>query len=158
MKTRSFADIQDTFFEYVSDIRYSTMITVDSKGRPRARVLLPIWEAVDERLVGWLAAYKTPVKVAHLAGNPHTTFSYWSPKQNAVFVDSVADWVDDPDVKRRVWDLYRRASSPRGVGYDPLNFWRAGPSDPQYHVLRVEPWRVQLVRGSDLSSTIWHAD
>lgn len=37
-----FADLQDVFFGYVRDIEYATMITVDRKGRPRARVLLPV--------------------------------------------------------------------------------------------------------------------
>ena len=27
--------------------------------------------------------------------------------------------------------------------------------DPGYHVARISPWRVQLVRGADLASTIW---
>jgi pyridoxine/pyridoxamine 5'-phosphate oxidase len=93
------------------------MITVDRKGRPRARVLLPIWEVVDGRPVGWLAAYKTPVKVAHLANNHHTTFSYWNPRQNAVFIDSIAERVEDQDVKREAWNLYTKGSPPE-VGYD----------------------------------------
>ncbi|NBM18394.1 pyridoxamine 5'-phosphate oxidase family protein [Streptomyces sp. GC420] len=133
---------------------YCTMITVDKKSRPRARVLLPIWETVDGRPVGWLAAYKTPVKVAHLANNPHTTYSYWNPRQNAVFIDSVSHWVDDPETKKYAWDLYAKGS-PVGVGYNPRNFWHLGPSDPKYHVLRIDPWRVQVLRGSDLSSRIW---
>ncbi|GAA2107918.1 pyridoxamine 5'-phosphate oxidase family protein [Actinomadura alba] len=156
-KVRSFSEIQDAFFAYISDIGYATMITVDKKGRPRARVLLPIWEMTGDRPVGWLAAYKTPVKVAHLANNPHTTFSYWNPRQNAVFIDGVATWVDDPEVKRTVWESYRKGEPP-GVGYDPVRYWRGGPTDPEYHVLRVDPWRVQLVRGTDLGSTIWQAE
>ncbi|AJE82578.1 MULTISPECIES: pyridoxamine 5'-phosphate oxidase family protein [Streptomyces] len=153
-KVRTFAEIEDKFVQYIQEIVYCTMITVDKKNRPRARVLLPIWETVDGKPVGWLAAYKTPVKVAHLANNPHTTYSYWSPNQNAVFVDSVSRWVDDPETKRYSWDLYRKGS-PAGVGYNPLNFWRGGPEDPKYDVLRIEPWRVQVLRGTDLSSRIW---
>jgi general stress protein 26 len=156
-KVASFAEIQDKFFEYISDIVYATMITVDRKGRPRARVLLPIWEVVDGRPVGWLAAYKTPVKVAHLANNPHSTFSYWNPRQNAVFIDSIAEWVEDEDVKGEAWELYGKGSPP-GVGYDPVNFWRGGPADPDYHVLRLDPWRVQVLRGTDLSSRIWQVE
>ncbi|MBE1530885.1 hypothetical protein H4W34_000718 [Actinomadura algeriensis] len=87
----TYAEIRDEFDAYVGDIVYATMTTVDGKGRPRARVLIPVWEVVDGRPVGWLATYKTPVKAAHLAGNPHTTFSYWTPRQNAVSVDAVAN-------------------------------------------------------------------
>ncbi|NIY69785.1 pyridoxamine 5'-phosphate oxidase family protein [Streptomyces malaysiensis] len=131
---RSFSAVESEFFQYISDIAYATMITVDKKGRPRARILLPIWEVVDGRPVGWLAAYKTPVKSAHLANNPHTTYSYWNPRQNAVFIDSVSRWVEDEPTKRHAWELYRKGSPP-GVGYDPgvtaiLAEIGAGTTDP----------------------------
>ena len=151
-----FADIEDQFNEYVGDIVYATMTTVDSRSRPRARILIPVWETVAGRPRGWLATYRTPVKAAHLAGNPHTTFSYWTPRQNAVSVDTVAAWVDDLPTKQHVWDLYRR-TSPRGAGYDLGNFWLS-PTDPKLHVLRLEPWRVHVIRGTDLRSRIWMSE
>ncbi|MEU8709907.1 pyridoxamine 5'-phosphate oxidase family protein [Streptomyces sp. NPDC048565] len=154
VKVNSFSEIESAFVKYVQDIVYCTMITVDKKGRPRARVLLPIWETVDGKPVGWLAAYKTPVKVAHLANNPHTTYSYWNPRQNAVFADSVSRWVEDLETKTYAWDLYSKGS-PQGVGYNPGNFWSQGPSDPKYGLIRIDPWRVQVLRGSDLSSRLW---
>lgn len=153
-KVSDFSEVRDTFFSYVRDIKYATMITVDRKGRPRARVLLPVWEIVDGRPVGWLAAYKTPVKARHLADNPHTTYSYWNPRQNTVHVDALSAWADDDASRRHAWELYTRGGPP-GVGYDPVHYWRGGPEDPEYHVIRIEPWRVQLVRGSDLRSTLW---
>ncbi|MER6011809.1 pyridoxamine 5'-phosphate oxidase family protein [Streptomyces bluensis] len=156
-RVSDFSGLQDTFFSYVRDIAYATMITVDRQGRPRARVLLPVWEVVDGRPVGWLAAYKTPVKTAHLANNPHTTYSYWNPRQNAVHVDSLSSWADGEASKLHVWDLYIKGGPP-GVGYDPVQYWRGGPEDPEYQVIRIEPWRIQLVRGSDLRSTIWQPD
>ncbi|WP_214412613.1 pyridoxamine 5'-phosphate oxidase family protein [Sphaerisporangium fuscum] len=149
-----FTAVQDQFDAYIGDIVYATMTTVDKRGRPRARVLIPVWEIVEGRPLGWLATYRTPVKAAHLAGNPHTTFSYWSPRQNAVSVDTVAEWVDDLEVRRHVWDLYRR-TSPKGAGYDLGRFWPGGPTDPELHVLRLTPWRVQVIRGTDLHSKIW---
>ncbi|WP_326611508.1 hypothetical protein OG949_20120 [Streptomyces scopuliridis] len=78
-RASAFAEIQDTslsyFFSYVRSITYATMITVDRENRPRARVLLPVWEVVDGHPVGWLAVHRTPVKTAHLASNPHTTYT-----------------------------------------------------------------------------------
>jgi general stress protein 26 len=146
----------------MGDIVYATMTTVDRLGRPRSRVLIVAWELEAERPpVGWLATFKSPVKTAHLADNPHVTTSYWSPRQDAVYLDSVAAWVDDPDVEQRVWDLYRQGSPP-GVGYEPAAYWR-GPDDPTFHVLRLDPWRVQLLTArdlarGDLSGTIWRVE
>lgn len=111
----SFAEIQAEFDAIVGATVYATMVTVDARNRPRTRVLIPIWESVDGRPLGWLATYRTPVKAAHLAGNPHTSFSYWKPGNNSVAIDAVARWVDDLDVRRRVWDLYR-ATSPGAPG------------------------------------------
>lgn len=157
IRVNEFAEMESTFFAYVRDIRYATMITVDRRSRPRARVLLPVWEVVDGRPLGWLASYRTPVKAAHLAGNPHTTYSYWSPRQNTVHVDALSAWADDTAARHHAWDLYRRGGPP-GVGYDPVHYWPGGPDSPEYHVIRIEPWRVQLVRGTDLSSTLWRRE
>jgi hypothetical protein len=99
---------------------------------------------------------QTPVKAAHLANNPHATFSYWSPRQNAVAIDTVTEWVDDSETKHHVWHLYER-TGPAGVGSPLGNFWHAGPSDSKLHVLRLIPWRVQIIRGADLQSHIWQA-
>lgn len=160
MKVAKFSEIEADFVQFVTDIKYATMITVDKQGRPRARVLVPIWQVYENELVGWIATYRTPVKVAHLANNPHMTTSYWSPRQNVAYVDCVASWAEDPKVKAEVWRLYQKGS-PRGLGYDPGAYWRGGPTDPTYHVLRLDAWRVQVMHGQDLvtgrPSRIWEA-
>ncbi|MER7506442.1 pyridoxamine 5'-phosphate oxidase family protein [Nonomuraea pusilla] len=155
LRVASFAQIESEFNAFVGATVYATMVTVDARQRPRTRVLIPVWETVDGRPRGWLATYRTPVKAAHLAGNPHTSFSYWKPGNNSVAIEAVATWAEEPDVRRHVWDLYR-ATSPRGAGYDLGAFWRS-PADPELHVLRLDPWRVQVIRGVDLRSRIWTA-
>jgi general stress protein 26 len=156
----SFAELRDDIAQILGSVVYATMTTVDRRGRPRSRILIVVWDLDPDRPVGWLATVKTPVKTAHLASNPHVTTSYWNPRQDAVFVDSVAEWVDAADTKQRVWQKYREGSPP-GVGYEPAAFW-TGPDDPAFHVLRLDPWRVQLLRGrdvarGDLAGRIWRA-
>jgi general stress protein 26 len=160
-RTGSFAQIRDDVAEIIGTIVYATMTTVDRRGRPRSRVLIVVWELDGPRPVGWLATFKTPVKAAHLAHNPHVTTSYWSPRQDAVYLDSVARWTHDTDIDQRVWEMYRQGNPP-GVGYDPTAYWR-GPDHPAFHVLRLDPWRVQVVRArdvarGDLSGSIWRLD
>ncbi len=153
VKTTSFAAIADEFNAYVGAIVSATMVTVDAKNRPRTRVLIPVWEVVDGEPVGWLATYKTKVKAAHIAGNPYTSFSYWEHGNNSAAVDAHATWVDDPHVKAHVWQLYRKTSPP-GAGYHLGAFWHS-PGDPRLHVLKLTPWRIQVIRGRDLRSRIW---
>lgn len=84
------------------------------------------------------------------------SFSYWAQgSNNSVAVDATAEGVDSVDIRQRVWKLYRR-TSPRGAGYDLGQFWRS-PQDPQLRILRLEPWRIQVIRGRDLRSRIWQA-
>ncbi|MGH9212779.1 MAG: hypothetical protein ACRD2C_19230 [Acidimicrobiales bacterium] len=101
------------------------------------------------------------MKAAHLAHNPHLTTSYWSPRQDAVYLDSDATWTHDADIDQRVSNMYRQGHPP-GVGYDPTAYWR-GPDDPAFRVLRLDPWRVQVVRArdvarGDVSGRIWRPD
>jgi hypothetical protein len=151
-----FGDLEAEFNTYIGSINYATMVTVDAENRPRTRVLIPVWEKVDRQPLGWLATYRTPIKEAHIAGNPHTNFSYWAPGNNSVAIDTIATWDTAPLTKEHVWDLYRK-TSPRGAGYPLDNFWIA-PSDPQLHVLRLTPWRIQVIRGIDLRSRIWQTN
>jgi hypothetical protein len=153
-KVGTFAEIEDEFNRYVGSIVYATMVTVDANNRPRTRVLIPVWENLDGRPVGWLATFPTPVKERHLANNPHTSFSYVAPPGlSSVGIDAVATGIDDLDRKSHVWELYRK-TSPRGAGYDLGRFWTS-PSDPKLRILRLDPFRVQVIRGSDLRSRIW---
>ncbi|MEV6320448.1 pyridoxamine 5'-phosphate oxidase family protein [Nocardia sp. NPDC051787] len=155
-KVSSFAEIEDEFGDYIGRIVYATMVTVDKRNRPRTRILIPIWETVDGRPIGWLATYRTPVKEAHIANNPHVSFSYWAQgSNNSVAVDATADGVDTVGIRQRVWKLYRR-TSPRGAGYDLGQFW-SSPEDPELRILRLDPWRIQVIRGRDLRSRIWQA-
>jgi len=50
---------------------------VDTQGRPRTRILHPIWQWDGTSLVGWVATGPTPTKRAHLAVSPFASRSYW---------------------------------------------------------------------------------
>lgn len=154
-RVHEFAELESEFNSYIGAINYATMVTVDAENRPRTRILIPVWENVDGRPVGWLATYRTPVKAAHLARNPHTSFSYWSPGNNSAAVEAIAVWDNSLSTKQHVWELYRR-TSPRGAGYHLGNFWKS-PADPSLHVPNIDPWRIQVIRGRDLRSRIWQS-
>jgi hypothetical protein len=134
-----YSEVAAEFTDIVSAIIYATMTTVDLRGRPRARILVPIWQTVDDLPVGWLATFKTPVKRSHLAGNPHATFSYWSPRQDFAAADSVTRWVEDAETKREVWELYRTGSPP-GVGYDHRDLLAGRPGESEVPCVAHRPF------------------
>jgi general stress protein 26 len=133
----------------IADTVYATMVTVDKHGPPRTRVLIVVWELQHETPTGWLATHKTPVKTAHLAHNRHVSTSYWSPTQNVFTIDSAAQWDSGDDVAEKVWNLHR-SGSPPGNGYNPEHYW-TGPDDPSFQVLRLTPWRMQVLTQRELA-------
>lgn len=161
--TVPYAELRDDLSAVLSKVRYTTMTTVDPKGRPRTRVLIAVWELDRDAPLGWLATFRTPVKDRHLANNPHATFSYWDHSQETAAIDAVATWTDDPEQRRHVWDLYGKGS-PRSVGYPPAPYWPGGPDSRAFQVLKLEPYRVQVLRRTDLmtggpdASRLWTPD
>ncbi|MGI5128934.1 pyridoxamine 5'-phosphate oxidase family protein [Pseudonocardia sp. CA-107938] len=134
-------------------INYATMTTVDGRLRPRSRVLIAVWELDGPQPIGWLGTFRTPVKTAHLAAHPYATFSYWDQRQDTVSFDTGAAWTDDPAERRHAWRLYEQGS-PAGVGYPPARFWPDGPDGAAWQVLKLQPYRVQLLLGRELASGV----
>ncbi|MCM6773858.1 pyridoxamine 5'-phosphate oxidase family protein [Nocardia sp. CDC159] len=143
---RTFDSIADDFFRLTAEIVWCTVTTVGPDGRPRSRILHPIWEREGDRPVGWIFTGKTPIKVRHLAANPVVAFSYWNPAQHSIQGEAVAEWADDPEVQRHVWDLIM--TTPPPLGYDLREFGVTGPEDPGFTVLRLNPQRIQLLDGA----------
>jgi len=132
-----FADVAEKFREITERIVWCTVTTVDRQGRPRSRILHPIWEGP----VGWIATGRHTHKAKHLAANPYVSLTYWDPKHEQTIVECKAAWQDDLATRERVWNLFKAAPEP--VGYDPKLFWKA-PDDPSFGVLKLSPWRLEV--------------
>ena len=120
---------------------WGVMTTVDAKGRPRSRIVHPVWRFDGERLTGWLTTRRTPVKTGHLAANPHVSLAYMSATTDFAYFDCTAEWVDDAEGKRACWDAFVNAPEP--VRYDPASIWPDGAGSETFAVLRFRPYRVQ---------------
>lgn len=145
----SFAPMAEEFLLRTGEIVWCTATTVDSKGRPRSRILHPIWQVIDGLPVGWVVTGRTPIKTAHLAANPHLACMYWNPDQHTVSIDCLASWVSDLDTRRHVFDLFM--TTPPPLGYDLRAF---GPEEHESEVftpLRLDAWRVQMLRPEQLA-------
>jgi hypothetical protein len=143
------AEVAPAFVEMAHQIVWCTVATVDSKGRPRSRVLHPIWEWDGEQLVGWVGTAPTPLKRAHLDAHPYVSANYWSPAQDTCVAECRAQLLYDPDTRTRVWNLLKNGPAP--VGYDPaiIPGWDDAASDG-FAALRLDPWRLRVFPGSVL--------
>ena len=86
-----FSEIRDDFEARVRRIVWATVTTVDTKGRPRSRILHPYWEGTT----AWVLTGRQTLKTKHLALNPHVAICYWDPKHEQVYAEGVAEWADD---------------------------------------------------------------
>jgi len=151
------AQVAAKFITMAHQIVWCNVATVDAKGRPRSRVLHPIWEFDGEQLVGWIATAKTPTKGAHLAASAHVSCNYWTPSQDTCVAECDASWVEDQAGKRRVWDLL--VNGPAPVGYDPSHIpgWDDADSEG-FNPLKLQPWRLRVMPGSSLIDGSYAAD
>jgi general stress protein 26 len=151
--TQALTDDQRSLLEDAVEIAHSTvwcvMTTVDARGRPRNRLVHPVWVFANGALTGWLTTRVTPIKVRHLAGNPNVSLAYIASNTDAAFFDCTAQWVEGDAGKQECWNAFLEAPEP--VRYDPATIWPAGAGDPNFAVLRFAPYRVQALRAADVA-------
>lgn len=143
------ARVAPAFVEMAHRIVWATVATTDRQGRPRSRILHPIWEWDGERLVGWIGTTQSPVKRAHLARQPYVSVNYWAPTHDTAEAVCLAEWAMDDETRTRAWNLFK--SGPEPVGYDPaiVPGW-VSPTEEPWAVLRLSPERLRVFPGSVL--------
>lgn len=141
--------VAPAFIEMAHRIVWASVATVDRRGRPRSRVLHPIWQWDGERLIGWIATSPTPTKRSHLSAHPHASVNYWSPAHDTCVAECRAALFYDDETRIKVWNLFR--DGPEPVGYDPaiVPAWTS-PIVEAFAVMRLEPWRLRVFPGSVL--------
>ncbi|NLF65520.1 MAG: pyridoxamine 5'-phosphate oxidase family protein [Chloroflexi bacterium] len=142
--------VAPAFVEMAHRIVWCTAATVDRHGRPRSRILHPIWRWDGRTLVGWIATSPTPVKRAHLRASPYMSLNYWAPNHDTCTAECKVTWAFDDETRKMVWDLF--LNGPEPVGYDPaiVPAWTS-PTADAFAALRLEPWRLRVFPGSLMS-------
>ncbi len=148
--------VAPAFVKMAHEIVWCTAATVDAMGRPRSRVLHPIWQWENDRLTGWIATGPTPIKRAHLEASPYLSCNYWAPTQDTCVAECRAEWVFDDERRKMVWDLF--ANGPAPVGYDPAMIpgWENAAS-PTFAALKLDPWRLRVMPGTALMDGTFQA-
>lgn len=147
--TNELIEVAPAFVEMAHRIVWCSAATVDTQGRPRSRILHPIWQWDGTQLVGWIGTSPTPVKQAHLKAHSYMSLNYWDPSHDTCVAECRAAWAFDDETRIMVWNLFLNAPPP--AGYDPaiVPAWESPTSDA-FAVLRLEPWRLRVFPGSIL--------
>ena len=148
MEVNSFAEIEEEFNQRVSSTVWCIFTTVDTRNRPRSRVVHPVWEGTT----GWLTTRRNSFKGKHLAQNPYVSVSYYHPAK-PVYADCAAEWVDDLAEKQRVWD-YIKAIPPL-YGFDPAPIYES-PDHENFGLIKLIPWRIEVAT-IPTEKLVWHA-
>ena len=145
---QNFADIESEFRAIVDRIVWCTVATVDRAGRPRARILHPVWQGST----GWIATSPLSLKAKHLAANPWVSLTYWDQQHERVELECLAEWDNSIESKRALWELFK--STPEPVGYDPAMIWPS-PEDDSFGALKLTPTRISVMRGITSEGDVW---
>ena len=137
MNVSTFADMQSEFMQRIQQAVYCSLATIDRRGRPRSRIMHPIWDGP----VGWVISWPESHKAKHLDLNPYVSLAYIQDKDKPVYVDAVAEWIDDVAEKHRIWDLHKTTPAP--LGFDPQPHYET-IKNQYYGLLRFTPWRIEL--------------
>ena len=135
METTTFEDIQSQFMERVQSAVYCNVATVDSRGRPRSRVMHLVWEGST----GWVVTDPASYKTKHLAANPHVSLAYLSDPLKPVYIEATAEWITQTEEQLRVWELYKVIP----LGFD-LTPHYGTIEHKLFGLLRFTPWRIEL--------------
>jgi hypothetical protein len=140
-------DIVDEMVERAHRMVWCNAATVDRQGRPRSRVVHPVWDGP----IGWWGARRDSFKGRHLSAHPWVSLAYISDLAQPLYVDCHAAWADGMEEKHFAWELFQRIPPP--AGYDPAPIY--GSADhPNFGLLQLTPWRVQLVDAPG-ESRVW---
>ena len=101
-------------------------------GRPRTRVLHPLWEWDGAALTRWIATSPKSPNAGEIASVPAVSSTYWSANPRHVRADCDAAF-----------------EGPAPVGYDPsiIPQWTS-PDAEAFGILRLSPHRMRLMDGS----------
>ena len=153
--------IAPAFVDTAHSIVWASVATVDRDGKPRSRILHPIWEWDGTDLLGWVATVPTPLKRAHLDAHPEVAVSYWTTNHDTCSAECTAQWYVDDDTRKAVWDKFAKAPEP--VGYDPyiIPMWSDGPTSEHFAALRLTPYRLRVMPGTVMTKgegvpLTWH--
>ena len=145
----SFETTADAFLEMAHRIVWCNAASVDASGRPRSRVVHPIWERTRDGLVGWFGTNATKTKRDHLDASPYLSMNYWDPTQDTCVAECAASFCFDLETRERIWNLFLSSDPP--LGYDPkiIEGWDSAESEA-FTVVRLVPWRLRVFPGTML--------
>ncbi|MDY7102513.1 MAG: pyridoxamine 5'-phosphate oxidase family protein [Actinomycetota bacterium] len=138
-------EVTATAREIVERIVWCTVTTVTPDGAPRNRLMHPVWRWDGDAPEALVTSRLTPIKLRHLAANPHVSCFYWDPSHDTAAIDATAEWVPAEDIPE-AWETIR--TTPPPVGFDPAMIWPDGPTSDGVGILRFTAHRIVATKAA----------
>ncbi len=122
-------ELRNKIVAFVRSYDYSNLITIDASGIPKGRMMenLPF----KEDLIFWFATGVQSNKVQEIKKNARASvFVYRPTDHSSVSALGTAEIVTDDAIRKHYWKEKWTA------------FWKTGPTDPAYVLIKVVPQRV----------------
>lgn len=149
MMTEDLDDLAPLIRQLTESIVWCAMTTVGADGRPRSRVVHPVWDWSTRPLQGWVTSRPTLLKRSHLAAHPVATCAYFTPAtHDLVMFDCHAAWAPEDEHEAR-WQ--ETAATPPPMGFDPTTIWPDGPTATDFAVIDLRPFRITTQTGAALA-------
>jgi hypothetical protein len=143
--------VAPAFIEMAHRIVWCTAASTGTGGRPRTRILHPIWEFDGTSLTGYIATSPRSPKKADLDARPYLSLTYWTPNHDTCTADCDVAWTLDEESRRAGWDRFVHAPHP--VAYDPsiIPGW-TDPMAADFGILRLSPYRLRVMPGTMMTA------
>lgn len=122
-------ELKTAIREFAASYAYSNLITIDSEGFPKSRMMENV--PLGDDLVFYFATFAASDKVAEIRREPRVNVFLYRPEDHSsISVTGTAGVVDDDDLRREKWQEHWSG------------FWKQGSSDPSYALIRVVPKKI----------------
>jgi general stress protein 26 len=139
-------DLKAKIYEEIKMPQLMPMATITEKGNPWVRYVVGF--AGEDLSIRFVTSLQTR-KVAHIKANPEVHMTCGAKDlestQNYLQIAGRAEITTDEQERHRLWN-------------DNLKAYFSGPDDPNYCVVIVKPYRIELMGMTEMTPLVWEAD
>ncbi len=128
---------QATIVEIMRENAHAAHLATCDRGQPMVRPVSPI---VEDDLTIWVVTFTSTRKVEQVKTNPKVSLAFVEvPEGNRTAIAiGRAEVIEDPDQKKRVWDL---------CWFDLSQYFPDGPTSDEFVLIRIRAERIEWRNG-----------
>ena len=127
--------VEEVIHDFQKRCRVCYLATCDQR-QPRVRPMSPL--AVEGNTI-YMAAYASSGKIGEISSNPNVEVCYMDEKNRHIRCRGTAEIVNEPDLKRRLWQANRYVQA-----------YFASPRDPGFALLKIDVVEALLMEADKL--------